>query len=81
MSKANFMLRIPGCDITDVDGCRNKLIDVFNDPEFETFVRGLDTTLAAAGAAPAPRGGEISAGCHAENGGNWGCHAEGTWHF
>jgi hypothetical protein len=81
MAKANFTLRLAGCDITDVQGCRSKLIDVLNDPEFENFVRGFDATLAAASGAPAPRGGEIGISCHADSGGGWGCRAEGRWTF
>lgn len=81
MAKANFTLRIPGCDITDIDGCRSKLIDVINDSEFANFVGGFNATLAAAGGAPAPRGGEVEVGCRADSGGGWSCEGKGTWRF
>ncbi|WP_034161054.1 hypothetical protein [Sphingomonas sp. ERG5] len=71
MAKSNFMFRVPGCDIQDVDGCRNKLIDIFRDPEFDTFVRSFQANLATASTAPAPRGGEASLSGKADSNGGW----------
>lgn len=73
MAKTSFMLRIPGCEITDIDACRNKAIGVINDAEFENFLRGLEINRLAAVDAPKPRGGEASVGCRAESGGGWSC--------
>ena len=73
MAKTSFMLRIPGCDIGDVEDCRNRVIGIINDPEFETFVRGVELNRVAAGGAPAPRGGDASVSCRADSNGGWSC--------
>ncbi len=82
MAKTTFTLRVPGFDVTDVEGCRNKLIGIIGTPEFEGYVQGFELSRVTLGsAAPAPRGGEASIGCHAESGGGWGCEFGGTIRF
>jgi hypothetical protein len=78
MAKTTFTLRVPGLDVTDVEGCRNTLIGIIGDPEFETYVRGFELSrVSLGGATPVPRGGEIGMGCHIESGGGWGCDVHG----
>lgn len=82
MAKTTFTLRVPGLDITDVEGCRNKLIGIIGTPEFETYVRNFELSrVSLGGAAPTPRGGEVSIGCHADSGGGWGCQIGGSIRF
>ena len=73
MAKTSFLLRIPGCDIGDIDDCRKRVIGVINDTEFETFVRGVELNRVAAGGAPAPRGGEGRIDCRVDSHGGWSC--------
>jgi len=81
MAKTVLEFRVPDCDIGDVDMCRNRMIDVIRDPEFESFIRGLELNRVVAGGAPTPRGGEGSISCHAESGGGWGCEGRVSFSF
>lgn len=81
MAKNTFEFRIPDCDIDYPARCRDKLIGIINEEEFETFIRGVELTRVASGGSPAPRGGEASVSCHAESGGGWGCKGEVSIRF
>jgi hypothetical protein len=49
-----------GIDISDIVGVRSKVIDVINDPGFETMLGDLRITRGSTAAGPAPRGGKVS---------------------
>jgi hypothetical protein len=67
------ILRIPEIDLGNVASARKVLIDVVNDPSFETMIGNLKVAAAQAKAGATPRGGEVSAGCTVDKGGHASC--------
>ena len=78
--------RFDDIDLTNILGCRSRMIEIVNDREFETLVRDLAVTGNAVKGGPTPRGsGEcgISGSAHGggHSGGGWGVEGGCRWRF
>jgi hypothetical protein len=75
------MFKCPKVDLDDVAATRKVIIAAVNDPSFETMVNNLKVAAGQVKAGPAPRGGEVTAGCHVDGAGRVSCGGTLTIHF
>lgn len=67
------ILTVPDIRLDDIASARRALLDVVNDPSFETMVRNLEVAATRAKAGPAPRGTEVEVSCKADKEGRVSC--------